>query len=232
MSAVEERVERRPWMLDHSRYPVADREIQPDGNLLIHHLKRSEFPQWAIGSKFNRWYLNHGVNTGWRCTITGVQCHLVYRDLLEGMPIRLAPWAVSQDHLVATHLRYFHDAEDHPAIDSMLNLTTVGSMINRNIGHIPLAIKLLHRKTFHDVGFGDMPPTLDTYLEARKMLIKNEDALMFEGKYPWQPWTYTDVDQRKVADAFMAQMIDFHREFFQIPLQERHAWFDTFEWRW
>jgi hypothetical protein len=225
-------IERRPWMLDDLRYPVADRELQEDGSLLVRHLKRSEFPEWAVGSKFNRWFLHRGFNTGWRCMITGVQCHLVNRNLLEGTPLKQVPWAVSQDHLVANHLRYWHDPQEHRSIDSMQNLTTVGWMINRNIGHVPLAIKLLHRKMFRDSGFGENSPTLDTFWAAKKQIIKTEDVLMFEGKYPWQPWTYSDTGQRKFADAFMAQMIDFHREFFEVPYRERQAWFNAFEWRW
>lgn len=213
-------------MRDEATYPVA-LGMEPDGKPVISMLRRNQFPPWLHSNKYNKWFLNRPhMSTGWRCMVTGVQCHAAPKSFYDGNH-RNMPWALTIDHLVPTMLR---DGDE--MADRLLNQAVVGWYVNFKMGHIPLAVKLLHRNTFRAMRFGERPPTRDTCVEARSVIIANEDSLRLGGLYPWQPWTYPEGSHRVEALAFMGRMGEFHARFLSVSPNDRAAFLDAFEWIW
>lgn len=214
-----------PWFNDDNLYPVCDRII--DDIPEIKYYIRRNFPSFARCSKFNTWFLNRNF-TKWRCFITDVQCFLSIN--YNGFPSNVLPWVLTVEHLVPLKYREFNS---NPLIThGFKNQDVCGKAINKQIGHIPLALKLLHKKTLKNIDYEREHPTYNTYLEITDYIIKTELQFKYLGRYPWHPWLY-EGNESIIPNAFIKEMIKFDNEFLTIPnLRERNAFIDDFTWRW
>ncbi len=222
--------ERRPWMLDDHLYPVAT-GIHDDGSPRIERLRRRDFPRRVLASKYNS-HFKWGSSDRWRCFLSGVQCHWAPAELYVGPAVRSIPWALSIDHLVPLHLCSLRGEVDRRAVRSLANQAIVGQHLNRKSGHIPLALKLLHRQVLAATAYDRDDASHATLSLVRGRIIATEDALKLHGHYPWQPWTYAEPGPRAAADAFMAEMAAFERRFLAIDRWDRPAFVEAFAWRW
>jgi hypothetical protein len=212
-----------PWVKDETLYPVG---YLVDDQLVLKYYRRREFPASVYSSKYNTVFLNQQY-TGWRCFVSGAQCYYI-RDT-NGISIRKIPFVASVDHLVP--LRDYHINENCLA-HRLRNQTICGGFLNKNIGHIPLALKILHRQVLQTLDYDRENPTLETFWTIKTKIIETEEQLFHLGKFPWQAWTYSEAD-RPSTDAFNADMARVDAEFLAIEDHTaRREYIDGFRWRW
>jgi len=224
--------ERRPWMLDARRYPVMTGR-NADGVPVVVPLLRREFPARVVRSKHIT-QMKWGLSDGWRCFVSGVQCHWAPPDAYEGPGVADVPWALSLEHLVPLHLCRVRgwSGDLLRAASSLSNQAVLGRRLNQKVGHNPLPLKFLARQTLASHGHDRDAPDGATFRDVMGRLIAMEDGLRLHGLYPWQPWTYGVSAHRRAADAFMSGMEAYEREFLAVPRHERAAFIEGFHWRW
>ncbi len=211
-----------PWKDDETLYPVG-RFV--DGELIIQRYKRREFPSWVYTSKFNRYHLNANY-TGWRCFVTDAQCYYMKRT--NGISLLKIPFVASLDHLVP--MREYRTPETS-LTHRLRNQTVVAGLVNKNIGHIPLALKILHRQVLSTIDYNRENPTIETFWTIKHKIIETENQFLHWGRYPWQPWCWDK--HRKIADDFMQEMKTFDENFLAISDPKiRSEFIKNFCWRW
>ena len=251
----EHMIERRPWMLDQYPYPVV--VGRDEGGLVIKRILRREFQQHGLrGSKFSVLISKSDMFHHWRCFISGVQCYALTEKMRERLNLPSSvdrPWALSLDHLVPVPRgekkrarrvvpggdKVVAGSRPQPEFDDranrIINHCLMGTMLNYSLGHIPMPLKLLHRSVLAQVVSYDREDySLATFRQVKEITIETENQFLLAGKYPWQPWTYSEGCRERLAalDLF-AQMRQVERDYLACENPRTAMRFiEDFVWRW
>jgi hypothetical protein len=213
-------------MLDQHLYPVVTSIV--DGELIIKKMMRQDFRpnrvsgKWVMLLKFPKY---HQL----KCFISGVQCYIVDKKMYHGTPLKTIPWAASHDHLCPV-MRGINPVKIQDGGTSHTNLCVVGAALNSNMGHIPLALKLLHRQTLANNQYDREDFSFDNFLYIRKTIIDTEDRLRIGGLYPWQPWTYPENKHKKLADDFCKKLYTIEDEYLRLGTNDAMDFINNFKW--
>lgn len=210
-----------PFMLDERLYDVGN--IQ-DKHLVITSLKRREFPRRVIDSLANK-YLNSGVIQSFECFYTGLRCWVPNFTRIGNHDN--CEFALTKDHAVPLFIsekvghRYSH-------------IVMCADFVNKNFGHIPLALKLWLKEKLKHEKFDRNAQTKETRDIVMELLQSLKNRFMNEhGLYLFEPWTHAGHSSEDEAKAFYEKLVAADREFLTLRRrQEITTWLETYDTSW
>ena len=216
---------RAPWLKDTQAYALLEPHAAGAG---LVRRRRTEFPGWAIGNRFNC-LMNRmmGYTTGMRCFLTGVECCIAHEYLLEVSNGNI-PWAATLDHLVPVRHIAHHGER---AVQHFANLAIMTGFANQILDHKPLALKLLLRHRIRTAGLHLHFLSDAAESTVLRIVIETEEPFRRNGRLPWQPHTFEPGEPgRPAAEDFFKRLLAVEREFLALPRwQDRAAWLDAFD---
>lgn len=198
-----------------------------DGKPIINLTKFKYIPK-AVGSlKITRLKLNENFD---HCALTGVKLVFGSNKKFNKFPYSETPiWWINREHILSRkHHEEFYRSKY--LFDSCVLIT--GRRINSHLGHNIAALKLKLRRILKTVNYEreDYIGSTGNYEIIRNISIELEESLKFEGRYPWQPWTYDDSKQKEICERYLNYHIKWEREFLSnLTLKNRFYAFDNCE---
>lgn len=149
-----------------------------------------------------------------RCWISGVQLYFVPWQLWDDLN-RRTPWRCSREHLISGRHRPDLKVPNTAFTKGMFDPLVVpcGQAVNKSIGHIPLALKVLLKQELAKLDYDRDTPTYEAFGPVIEAVIDIQNQFKVEGKYPWQPETYEEGTRgRRMAESFCETMRALERE--------------------
>jgi hypothetical protein len=202
-----------PWAQDERLFPVA-MSLDDNGYPEIQWLRRREFPNMLRNSSFNYW-LRKGIIEDFRCILTESRIYFLPSNILENTPRRQIPWTMTREHLFPLRNRASLKSEESATI------FPCSSIANNKFGHMPLIMKLYIRDKLATCEWDRESMTPESSLQFLSLFIKIERSMAFQGRYPWQPHTYIDGQEKQAVLKFYDFLIAEETKIFLLPTKQR-----------
>jgi hypothetical protein len=208
------------WFIDDPRIVHVVRECR-DGQPIIQHYLYRNLSRRGLCIPFYK-HFQADRSMQYRCFYTGAEVYLTSGKLLgrEGDAVSLwtIPWAATREHIAPRRER------DIARINSIGNMVPCALLLNKQMAHLPLAMKLFERDFLHKLNFDRTAMTHETALTVWNSIIAFEQPFWFVDNYPWFPHAIKDPVAKRAADEFFAHLWQHEERFLALSWREQKAY--------
>lgn len=214
-----------PYQKDEQNYYLGALQ---GSELSIESVKRRDFPRHLVSSHIN-FLINRGVVKDASCFYSGLQCWLPGFDTNNTkVDVSLC---MSKDHASSIKIATILGLKEKAKRSH--NIVPCASYLNRNMGHTPLALKLFYKKELAKIDFDRSSINRGALSLITQEITRIQQSLMYQGLFVWQPWTYTNSQEKEYALEVFEKMIDVDRQFLKInKLKEAFTWLEAYDTAW
>ena len=204
------------WFIDDDRIVHVVRECR-DGKPIVQHYRYRNLNRRGLCTPFYK-HFHADRSMEFRCFYTNAEVYLTSGKLLEAMPLWSLPWALTREHVAPRRER------DLGRVNSIGNMVPCGLLINKQMAHLPLAIKLFERDFLHTLEFDRTAMTYETAALVWHSIIAFEQPFWLVDNYPWFPHAIKDIEARRAADEFFDHLWRHEERFLALSWREQQVY--------
>lgn len=207
-----------PFQLDENLYSIG--YIDEFNNVHITKSKRKQFPPHIVTSYFNH-ALNKKYILNFNCFYTGVECWVGKHNsqFIQDEKIR---FILTKEHLSslknASMLGLLNKAHNQH------NIVGASLYFNDKLGHIPLVLKLWIKKNLQKMDYSRTELTKQNAYIILQKIITLQNSFCYKNLYPWQPSTYHCLNDQKISQKILDEMLLVDKEFLLIDNKNDSFW--------
>lgn len=207
------------WFIDDDRIVHVVRECR-DGNPIIQHYRYRNLNRRGLCTPFYK-HFHADRSMTFRCFYTGAEVYLVSGKLLsnEGRaPLWSIPWALTREHVAPRRDR------DLMRVNSVGNMVPCALLLNKQMAHLPLAVKLLERDFLHTLNFDRTALSHGTATLVWNSIIAFEQSFWFVDNYPWFPHAIKDPAAKRASDEFFGHLWRHEERFLALSWRDQRTY--------